>query len=136
MRLLREDSVGIEFGKKQLRAAAVRPGVPVADEQRLEVHAGGLGRIALLETLLGAGQIAAVDEDFERERQVDSVGCEREISDIQRQARDLTGFARALAEPPDLIAPGAIGKKIQTLAVGGPARRGGVAAGRREPLGP
>jgi hypothetical protein len=60
---------GIERNAKELRAAPIAPGVPMPDEQLVVQHAMGRRVGERIQTLLGAGEILAVDEHVHADQQ-------------------------------------------------------------------
>src|SRR3546814_20444169 len=75
----------VQRRSEQLRACALRPGVPVTDEQLVEQHAGGFPRGECVEFLLAARDVAlALGKYFERERYARAVG--REVVVVDRKS--------------------------------------------------
>src|SRR3546814_14114108 len=89
----------VQRRSEQLRACALRPGVPVTDEQLVEQHAGGFPRGECVEFLLAARDVAlALGKYFARERDARAVGREMVVVDVERQIADRLGFAAGPAE--------------------------------------
>jgi len=116
-----------------MRAPAVLPCVPVANEDAVVYSAGCLSFFDCFE-LFFCGLRCRAGEDLHREGDVFTVRRDEQISHVEGQVGYLLGFAAVDSNLPNLGRIGPAGKKIDRLAVRGPA--GTVIAGfvRREPV--
>src|SRR5262249_28616632 len=83
-----EDSSG-----EQVRARAVTPRIPVADENTVVDPARGLIFLPCFERALRAAQLLTVEHDFHGDRDAIARGRDFQRAHVQRVARDLSGFA-------------------------------------------
>jgi hypothetical protein len=126
-------AVGPDVRDEEMRARAVAPRVPVADEQPV-VHApGGLLFLFRVGPILRAFQVRAVDEDFHADGDAIAGGRDFERADVARIVRDLRCLAAGELQPPHLRRARARGQEVDALAVRGPTRVGVVRRILREP---
>ena len=85
-----------------MRAAAVLPGVPVADEDRVKELPGPGSLVTTTEPVGGAGEAVAVGEDLDGHRERPSVWRHRQVRDTERKIRNCFGRATVRVQAPDL----------------------------------
>jgi hypothetical protein len=85
-----------------MRAPAILPGVPVADEYSLVKAAGRFSFLDGVESLLCARYGVAVREDFHGEGEVLSIGRYDQIAEVERQVRELLRFTTIDLDAPYL----------------------------------
>jgi hypothetical protein len=112
----------------------VVPGVPVADEQLVVDHAGGLLRALGGQLVLGALQGVAVGEHGLGDDDRLAVGRDLEGADVERGLGHLDGGLAGRVGAIDLVqAAGPSRDEVQALAVRRPAGAAGPAVGNRQP---
>jgi hypothetical protein len=117
-------AAAVEGPDEEVAAAAVLPGVPVADEQA-GVELAGAGGLALLEACGGAGEDLlrlAVGEDLGGEGEVLAVGADGIAGDVERELGDDGRRGAVDRGAPDLLLAVLLGEEQQVMTVGQPAR--------------
>ncbi len=99
-------AAGIQCAGKQYGVATVSPGIPVTHEQLVEYMTGCLHFGLLIKTFFSAGQIGAVAEYFNAQRNPVIVWRQTKAGYIQRQVGHHVGFTAVQWQTPDLIRAG------------------------------